>query len=225
MPTLKIATVKDLKTVPTVENGEKLVSLKLVAPAVMAKYIKLDMVPLYGEDIIVRETVAKKLATAQGELSLINHHWQFLVVYGYRSPAVQQKYYAERQKELLSREVPAERLEEETHKLVAVPEVAGHPTGGAIDITIIDQKDGIEIDMGGHIADFSNLERIPTHSPSISSGQLKNRLLLHDLLTKVGFAPFYGEWWHYSYGDKEWAFFYDKLNAIYNQIEYEKETS
>jgi D-alanyl-D-alanine dipeptidase len=36
----------------------------------------------------------------------------------------------------------------------------------------------------------------------------------------VGFAPFDGEWWHFSYGDKEWAAYYNKPNAVYEQIDF-----
>lgn len=35
--------------------------------------------------------------------------------------------------------------------------------------------------------------------------QKENRFLLQDLMLLVGFAPYYGEWWHFSYGDREWA--------------------
>ena len=208
----------DLRNVTSVDNKEKLVSLNTAANSVVARYIKQDMVPLYGSDILVRESVAKKLFEAQNALHRKHAGWQFLIVYGYRSPDVQQQYFLERKKELSDRGVPTDRLEEEVHKLVAVPEVAGHPTGGAIDVTIIDRDSGSEIDMGGHIADFKNLDLIPTYSGLIAEAQLKNRLLLHSLLTGVGFAPFYGEWWHFSYGDKEWAFFYDRPNAVYDQI-------
>jgi len=31
-----------------------------------------------------------------------------------------------------------------------------------------------------------------------------NRQLLHDLMVKEGFAPFYGEWWHFFLWDREW---------------------
>ncbi|QQR69366.1 MAG: hypothetical protein IPI58_01405 [Alphaproteobacteria bacterium] len=37
-------------------------------------------------------------------------------------------------------------------------------------------------------------------------------------MTSVGFAPFDGEWWHFSYGDREWAKYYGRSHAIYSQI-------
>ncbi len=36
-------------------------------------------------------------------------------------------------------------------------------------------------------------------------------------MTAAEFAPFWGEWWHYSFGDCEWATYYEKPNAIYSQ--------
>jgi len=44
------------------------------------------------------------------------------------------------------------------------------------------------------------------------------RLLLHDLMIEAGFAPYYGEWWHFSYGDAEWAAFYEKSKTLYSLL-------
>jgi hypothetical protein len=41
---------------------------------------------------------------------------------------------------------------------------------------------------------------------------------LSPIMTKEGFAPYDGEWWHFSYGDKEWAFYYKQDKALYNQV-------
>ena len=37
-------------------------------------------------------------------------------------------------------------------------------------------------------------------------------------MLEEGFAPYDGEWWHFSFGDKEWAFYYKKDKALFNQI-------
>ena len=94
--------------------------------------------------------------------------------------------------------------------------MAGHPTGEAIDLTIT--CDGKEVDMGGKIADFSVPELLPTYSQQITIEQSNWRIFLHDLMVAEGFAPFYGEWWHFSYGDREWAVFYEHPAAIYSPI-------
>ena len=41
-------------------------------------------------------------------------------------------------------------------------------------------------------------------------------------MMKEACAPYDGEWWHFSYGDKEWAFYYKKEEALYDQIDAEK---
>jgi D-alanyl-D-alanine dipeptidase len=62
-----------------------------------------------------------------------------------------------------------------------------------------------------------------TFSPFVSKQAQINRQLLRKVMLEVGFAPFDGEWWHFSYGDKEWAKYYSQSYAIYEQIEFKKE--
>jgi D-alanyl-D-alanine dipeptidase len=57
-----------------------------------------------------------------------------------------------------------------------------------------------------------------TFSPFIGKEAWNNRQLLRYVMLSAGFAPFDGEWWHFSYGDREWAFYYKKPYAIYNQL-------
>ena len=33
----------------------------------------------------------------------------------------------------------------------------------------------------------------------------KNRRLLYHVMSAAGFVNYDGEWWHYSYGDRQWA--------------------
>jgi D-alanyl-D-alanine dipeptidase len=100
--------------------------------------------------------------------------------------------------------------------LIAYPPVAGHPTGGAVDVTLV--TDGFDIDMGGVIADFSDEERIRTFSNSVTAFQKENRLMLRELMLSHGFAPFDGEWWHFCFGDREWAAYYGEKAAIYGPL-------
>ena len=58
-----------------------------------------------------------------------------------------------------------------------------------------------------------------TYAKGLTDEQIKNRKMLHDLMVEEGFAPFYGEWWHFSYGDREWAAFYDK-ETLYAPIDF-----
>lgn len=178
------------------------------------------MIYYTGEKIFVRKTVAEKLAKVN---KILKKEYKFClkVVSGYRHPEIQRKYFEKKYQELqkLYPYLKDEELKNLTHNFIAVPEVAGHPTGGAVDVTIVD-KNGKELDMGTKIGDFSNLEKIKTFAKGISKKQIKNRLLLHDILVNEGFAPFYGEWWHFSYGDREWAYFYGKERSLYSPLKF-----
>ena len=48
--------------------------------------------------------------------------------------------------------------------------------------------------------------------------EYNNRMLLRKVMMQAGFAPYDGEWWHFSYGDKEWAYYYKKKRYLYPQV-------
>lgn len=214
----KILTYDDLVAVTQGNSNEPLVSVQKYSPSIIAIYNKPDMKVHTGEAILVRDSVAKKIAAAN-DLLVTKNGMALKVVYGYRHPDVQKQYFYNRKTELhkdnpgLS-EPDLVRL---THGFVAVPGVAGHPTGGAVDVTLVDDS-GNELDLGGVIADYTNPEIIKTFA-NVTEKQSANRRILHDAMVAQGFAPFYGEWWHFSYGDQEWAAFYDKKTALYSAID------
>ncbi len=216
-----ILTYQELLTVLPGENNEPLISLNSVCPDIICKYEKTDMIPLTGNDIYVRKTVAEKLCRVQERIKKISSEFQLRVVYGYRHPNIQKKYFNKKKQELLEKEnISDENIDAVVHNFIAVPEVAGHPTGGALDLTIV--KNGKMVDMGTEIADYSDEEKIKTYSINITSEQMKNRMILHDAMLSEKFAPFYGEWWHFSHGDREWAYFYGEEKSIYSPIFFEK---
>ena len=218
----KILTYSDLSKIKADENKEDLISLKNNYPGIQCKYEKDDMLPIVGDDIFVRETVAEKLHAANVFLGKEHPGYILKIVYGYRHPIIQNDYFNKR-KNILSQEnlsLSNKELDELTHSFVAVPDVAGHIVGGAVDVTITTTTR--DLDMGTKIADFSDQEKIKTFAKNISLSQKNNRKLLHDIMIAQNFAPFYGEWWHFSYGDKEWAAFYNKKTSLYSPISFKK---
>lgn len=213
---LKIAKYKDLKKITSNENNENFMAVNFFDLSI--KYDVLDLDKSLKQKIIARKTIAKKLVIANEKLQKTNPNLALFVVSGYKNLNIQQKKFKSEYKKLKNQNnnLSEDQLIELTHLRIAVPEVAGHPTGGAIDITIYDTNQEKFVDMGGKIADFSD-NRLATFSKNITKQQLKNRLLLHDVLVEQGFCPFYEEWWHFSYGDKEWAFYYDKKSSLYGQ--------
>lgn len=215
-----ILTYEQLKNIESSENDELMVDINKYSKDIECVYVLSDMHDITGEKIYVRDLVARKLASVQNNLQKIMPVANLRIVYGYRHPLIQEKYFVEMSAKLKKEhtEMTASELDSYTHNFIAVPNVAGHPTGGAVDLTIT--LNGEEIDMGGKIEDFDDIETMITNSNKISNEAKKNRFILHDLMVKENFAPFYGEWWHFSYGDKEWACFYNEEKSIYSPIDF-----
>ena len=72
---------------------------------------------------------------------------------------------------------------------------SGHNRGLAVDLTIIDLKTGVELDMG---TGFDNFTDTAHHSfTQLSPTVLQNRKLLKEVMLKHGFNLLETEWWHY----------------------------
>lgn len=214
----KILSYDDVARYRAGSSNEPLVGITRYSPAIKAEYIKKDMLPITGETIYVRDSVAKKIANV--ETYLKGQGYRLHIVYGYRHPNIQTAYFTKRKDEITRQrpDLSGKDLDSYVHNFVAVPDIAGHPTGAAIDATLV-TLDGDEVDMGSAIADYSDENIIKTQADGLTPKQVKNRKLLHDAMVNEGFAPFYGEWWHFSYGDREWAAFYEQ-EALYDTIDF-----
>ncbi|MAG11370.1 MAG: hypothetical protein CMI52_01000 [Parcubacteria group bacterium] len=212
----------DLVEIKARDNGEPILSVQKHIPEIICTYVKKDMLPLFGETMYARKGVVERLQQAQELLHQENSEAQLKLVYAYRHASIQEKYFNARTQEVrqIFPEADEEELIRQAHLLSASPDVAGHPTGGAIDATIT-SPDG-DYDMGTKIADFSEYKKIRTFYEGLTKEQKNNRLLLRNILTDVGFAPFDGEWWHFSYGDKEWAAYYDHTTTLYDTVDLTK---
>lgn len=203
----------DLVKIPLKENGEKLVKI-INTKNLKTREINPQTRKIIEKDIFVRESVATKLEEASVLLASRSEDYVLEVIYGHRSMAIQRDLF-ELYKNKYSKKYSGIALLEATHRSIAVPEVAGHPTGGAVDIRILRKEK--PINMGTTIWEF-----VPdsfTFSPFISKQAWDNRGLLREIMQHVGFAPYDGEWWHFSYGDKEWARYYRVSAALYDQLE------
>lgn len=210
----KLLTYKELLGVFVQENHESMVSLKKAGAEIF--FLGQDMDIYTGKDMYVRESLVSRFNVAQTCLSETLPDYHLEVIYGYRHPDIQKKFY-ENVKKNMGLNGDSIDVKEAVHRFVAVPEVAGHPTGGAIDLRIIDQK-GNPLDMGTDIHELVKDSYV--FSPFISKAAWDNRQMLRDFMKQAGFAPFDGEWWHFSYGDREWASYYRKPNAFYSKIDF-----
>ncbi len=144
------------------------------------------------------------------ELKNLDRSLTLKVVYGFRALEVQTRLFEEAKASLAGQYPDEDELIEATHRHVAVPSVAGYPTGGAVAVEIL--RDEQPVDMGTPVmeADRDSF----TFSPFVSPDAWAHRQLLRRAMMAAGFAPFDGEWWHFSYGDKEWARFYRQQGAL-----------
>jgi D-alanyl-D-alanine dipeptidase len=215
---------EDLIGIVVNESGETLNVVQETEPRVICRYEKTDMIPLLGQAFLLRAGTIERLVRAEADLETRDPNLRLRLAYAYRHPNVQRAYFEERKRQVAKRipDISEAELIAKTHLLTASPDVAGHPTGGAIDVTI--SINGKDVDMGCGIADFSS-EKIETYAAGLTNKQKQNRSLLREVLMNAGFAPFDGEWWHFSYGDREWAAYYRRPNAIYGQIALEYKNS
>lgn len=207
-----------MKPIEAVDNGEPMVALGKTA--IQHRVFDKRMLEYTGQETYVRAGVRTRLEMAQAYLNHYMPHHRLEVVYGYRHPDIQLAAFEQIKQEIVENHPHGwdeNSLREEANYYIAAPENAGHPTGGAVDVCIKDTK-GREIDMGTGLHEF--VKDSYTHSPYISREAWLNRQKLRQCMTAAGFAPFDGEWWHFCYGDKEWAFYYNQANAIYEQINF-----
>lgn len=154
--------------------------------------------------------------------------WNFKIWDGFRTLKTQTILYENYLNELRAKnpEWSDEMLRDAVEIFVAPPSrnkelPAPHNTGGAVDLTIVD-RDGDEIDMGTLFDEFD--VKSYTNHFALSEDEKgkffhKNRMLLKDVLESVGFTNYHEEWWHFSYGDQNWAASKGLSETIYGSVE------
>lgn len=177
------------------------------------------------DKIRLRSGAVEKLRYAR---KLLPIGWNFKIWDGFRTLATQKLLYDDYWKKL--REKHPHWSEEELDSAVEVfvsrashdknlP--APHNTGGAIDLTIVDES-GQDLPMGTYCDEFNSksftnyFAEGRNHTDRLFH---KNRMLLKEILSQAGFANYKEEWWHYSYGDQMWAAEQEADYAIYGSCE------
>ncbi|MBQ9437902.1 MAG: L,D-transpeptidase family protein [Lachnospiraceae bacterium] len=72
-----------------------------------------------------------------------------------------------------------------------------HSRGSTVDLTLYDTQVGEDLDMGGTF-DFFGEQSHYDYKKGMTDEQIANRALLRTLMTKHGFSPISGEWWHFT---------------------------
>lgn len=157
---------------------------------------------LYGDlhHAYLQKEVAESLQKAQSLLQSKHPGYSLLLFDGFRPRRVQQIMWQ-------SVKLPVK----EKIKFLSNPSKGSlHNFGAAVDLTIIDSN-CTPLDMGtaydyvGHKA-YPRLETQMLKDGVLDSAQLKNRILLRNLLKEVGFSSITTEWWHFNYCSRKEAY-------------------
>ncbi|MBQ2042081.1 MAG: M15 family metallopeptidase [Firmicutes bacterium] len=77
---------------------------------------------------------------------------------------------------------------------------SSHSRGSTVDLTLLDMKTGMEVDMGSPFDFFGEISH-PDYE-GITRRQYENRMLLRDAMLRNGFEPLDCEWWHFTLKDE-----------------------
>jgi zinc D-Ala-D-Ala dipeptidase len=201
------------------ENGTGLVSISdLDTQLIIEKpqYYLWD-IPHALTSCYVREEIAELLIKASG---LLPKGYKFLIWDGFRPFEVQKALFDQYFLDLKKANPTLDdvQLNSMTRKYVSYPthnqeSPAPHSTGGAVDLTIVDEK-GKPLHMGTEFDAFTGESATRFYEDKLRQiGDLSeneritlvNRRLLYHILIEVGFTNYQEEWWHFDYGNQWWA--------------------
>ena len=129
------------------------------------------------------------------------------LVEGYRPGSLQTRYFDEYVATLRGED--DDRSESTLRSLaarhVSPPDVAPHTAGGAVDVTL--ELDGVELDLGCpyNPTPVRRAARCYTDHPDVRGAAADHRRALIDIMSAAGFVNYPTEWWHWSFGDRYWA--------------------
>lgn len=214
----------EILAIPIKENNEILVDLRSQN---IIKFGPSPEIPNNTDYTKMRESVYKKLVEAQ---SMLPNGLKFCLYEALRSISLQELLFKERYNKVkkLNPSWSHDEIFLETTRLVSPVintdgsrNIPPHSTGAAIDIYLIDAKDQV-IDMGIRTEDWmQDLDGSLsiTHSTKISLEAQNNRKIMNTVLSKAGFINYQTEYWHWSYGDRYWAYFKNEPYALYGSIQ------
>jgi D-alanyl-D-alanine dipeptidase len=190
-----------ITSIPAIESGEPLVDLFTRDVSANGRQF-------------VREGVADRLALADAFLPA---GIRLQVVEGLRPADSQQQIYDgyRAELELLHPGISEHDVHVLASRFVSPIEVAPHVAGAAVDLTLVGAHG--PLDLG------TPIDATPEQSngacffaaKNISREARTNRALLADVLTAAGLVNYPTEWWHWSYGDRYWAFLENHPSARY----------
>ncbi len=227
--------MKAYQNIPIQDCGEPLIAIPLEQFSVETPHPYQKLGASYGEKspYYLRPKVIEALRQAQTYLQQQYAGWKIHIFDAYRPVAVQQFMVNYTFTSLLKEkgltidslsETEKDNLWQQVYQIWAIPSddlatPPPHSTGGAVDITLIDDR-GQLLDMGGMIDELSERSQpnyYANHTDNLGQAYHQKRALLNEIMTQAGFLRHPGEWWHFSLGDQMWSWQGQKGIAYYGR--------
>ncbi|MCL1941420.1 MAG: M15 family metallopeptidase [Synergistaceae bacterium] len=206
------------RAIPVAECGELLVPTSLYPSKILVRsWYFGENLPYSLPECYLREGAYERLVKAAESLPA---GWRFVVWDGWRAPKLQAKLFEilEARIAKANPQLSSEEVKNKTAVFVAPPStepmtVSGHCTGGAVDLTIADDM-GRTLEMGGLFDETTersysrHYEDVLDKNYFLADGEqkaLENRRLLIHIMEEAGFSNYPQEWWHFDYGNRNWA--------------------
>lgn len=158
----------------------------------------------------LRSGVAERLIRAQAYLP---DGYQLQIKEGWRPIWVQERLWAKSFNELRASrpDLADEDLIRENTRFTAPPDTAPpHSTGGAVDLVLLRHGEYADMGWGFNQPGKGSCTAHPVPGPA-----RHNRDLLAAAMDAAGFINYPAEWWHWSYGDRYWAFQTSQETALF----------
>jgi D-alanyl-D-alanine dipeptidase len=210
--------------IPIQENNERMVDIK---DQTSLAYGPSPEIPNNTDYTKMRKSVYERLIHAQ---HLLPQGLKICLYEGYRSLKLQQTLFENRWAlvQKLHPNWSHKQLFKETTRIVSpvtnedgTSNIPPHGTGAAVAVYLIDEK-GQALDMGIHAQDWMQDKDgsiSQTDSQKISIKAQENRRIMNTALSSAGFVNYPTEYWHWSYGDRYWAYQLGKPHALYGCVD------
>lgn len=215
-----------IRQVPIEPVTDELISLNyLPTQMLVSPQYALQKLPGAEIELYARPEVQAKLVEAS---KLLPEGHRFVILDAWRAMETQQALF-DQMCRFVARDFPdytPEEIEQAALRIVALPSLdpnkpSPHHTGGAIDLSIVDPQ-GRLLDMGSPFDDISERARTDFYESSAATEAeitaRDNRRLLYHIMTSVGFTNYAEEWWHFDFGNQNWAWVTGEEQARYSNI-------
>lgn len=213
-----------LDTVPIKECNEPLVDVSKIAPNIIIKMSKIRREYAGNDILFARESVCQMLSNV---FQALLPNYRLVLMDAYRPIAYQRQRYEQVYRSIKENNPhkPDDVINQLVFQVVFPPDddpktPPPHATGGAVDVALA-TPDGVLIDCGSSPGIYNDKEnaRHVTNSIYVSEFQRANRLTLLEAMVEAGFCNYPGEWWHFMYGDREYASYEGFPYAIYGRAD------